>query len=164
MAGTGTLTVTPDTGAGTVNINTLPPSGQATPANSLPATLRGIRALFTEFPYWDISWCVAIVYMVGSLVWVANGFTGLLPLVGNYSSEGLKLANTWTAFAGASIFFMGSYLLFLEAINANRSGCFGWAVEQVVEVKNQVDVEDDIPTARPLVSAAEFTSTAKPQE
>ena len=37
MAGTGTLTVTPDTSGTT--INTLPPSGQATPANSLPMVL-----------------------------------------------------------------------------------------------------------------------------
>lgn len=39
MAGTGTLTVTPDTGSGTVTINTLPPSGQSTGANSLPVVL-----------------------------------------------------------------------------------------------------------------------------
>lgn len=39
-----------------------------------------------------------------------------------------------TAFIGAIIFFeFGSILLIFEAINANRSGCFGWAVEQLVD-------------------------------
>lgn len=39
-----------------------------------------------------------------------------------------------TAFIGAIVFFeVGSILLLFEAINANRSGCFGWAVEQLVE-------------------------------
>lgn len=109
------------------------PHGTLEPTNSLPATLRGICALFTRFPYWDISWCVAIVYTLGSMVWVANGFTGVLSLVGKGSSKQLTSANTWTAFAGASIFFLGSYLLFLEAVNANRTGCFGWVVERTVK-------------------------------
>lgn len=109
------------------------PQGTLEPTNSWPATLRGIVRLFTRFPYWDISWCVAIVYTVGSLVWVANGFFGVLPLVGRGSSQKLTPATTWSAFAGASIFFLGSYLLFLEAINANRIGCFGWAVERAMK-------------------------------
>jgi hypothetical protein len=92
-----------------------------------------MRALFTRFPYWDISWCVAVVFTLGSVVWVANGFTGVLPLVGQYPAEEMELANTWSAFAGSLIFFLGSYLLFLEAINANRGGCFGWAVERTIK-------------------------------
>jgi hypothetical protein len=38
-----------------------------------------------------------------------------------------------SAFIGASVFVVGSVLLFLEAINENREGCFGWAVERVME-------------------------------
>ncbi|TKA63060.1 hypothetical protein B0A55_10184, partial [Friedmanniomyces simplex] len=38
-----------------------------------------------------------------------------------------------TAFIGATIFEIGSVLLMLEAINENRAGCFGWALEQVYE-------------------------------
>lgn len=42
-----------------------------------------------------------------------------------------------TAFIGAILFFeVGSVLLVLEAINANNSGCFGWAVEQLVDGPN----------------------------
>jgi hypothetical protein len=97
------------------------PYGTLEPTNSLAATLRGICALFTRFPFSDISWCVAVVYTLGSIMWVANGFISVLPLIGPHSSQDLEPASTWTAFAGASIFFVGSYLLFLEAINANRS-------------------------------------------
>jgi hypothetical protein len=39
-----------------------------------------------------------------------------------------------TAFIGAIVFFeLGSVLLIFEAINANNTGCFGWAVEQLVD-------------------------------
>ncbi len=55
------------------------PHGTLEPTNSLPATLRGILAIFTRFPYWDLSWCVAIVFTVGSIAWVVKCFTVLLP-------------------------------------------------------------------------------------
>lgn len=45
MAGTGTLTVTPDTGTGVVTINTLPPSGPATLENSLPVVQATFRPI-----------------------------------------------------------------------------------------------------------------------
>lgn len=39
-----------------------------------------------------------------------------------------------TAFIGAILFFeTGSVLLVIEAVNANHEGCFGWAVEQLVD-------------------------------
>lgn len=46
----------------------------------------------------------------------------------------ISTAGGVTAFIGAIIFFeTGSILLFFEAINANHSGCFGWAVEQLLD-------------------------------
>lgn len=36
-----------------------------------------------------------------------------------------------TAFIGATIFEVGSILLFIEAINEHREGCFGWALHQI---------------------------------
>lgn len=38
-----------------------------------------------------------------------------------------------TAFIGATIFEIGSFLLMFEAVNENRTGCFGWAVEQILK-------------------------------
>lgn len=37
-----------------------------------------------------------------------------------------------TAFIGATIFEIGSFFLMFEAVNENRTGCFGWAVVQVI--------------------------------
>lgn len=37
-----------------------------------------------------------------------------------------------SAAVGASIFEVGSVLLMLEAVNENRSDCFGWAVEEAL--------------------------------
>lgn len=36
-----------------------------------------------------------------------------------------------TAFIGATIFEIGSFFLMFEAVNENREGCFGWAVERI---------------------------------
>ena len=38
-----------------------------------------------------------------------------------------------TAFIGATIFEIGSILLMFEAVNENRSGCFGWALVKILE-------------------------------
>jgi hypothetical protein len=38
-----------------------------------------------------------------------------------------------TAFIGATVFEVGSWLLMLEAINEHRTGCFGWACERLVD-------------------------------
>jgi hypothetical protein len=38
-----------------------------------------------------------------------------------------------TAFLGATVFEVGSWLLMLEAINEHRTGCFGWACHQLVD-------------------------------
>lgn len=68
-----------------------------------------------------------------------QGFFAWLPLVApdtefpgeSYYGGGI------TAFIGAILFFeVGSILLIFEAINANNAGCFGWAVEQLVDGGN----------------------------
>jgi hypothetical protein len=56
-----------------------------------------------------------------------------------YSAGGI------TAFIGATIFAFGSVLLFIEAVNENREGCFGWAIERMVSgtSKGQLRVVPD---------------------
>jgi hypothetical protein len=91
--------------------------------------------MFTLFPYWDVSWLVAVVFTLGSVLWVINAFFVWLPLVQpttEFPGE-IAVAGGWSAFLGATIFELGSVLLMIEAVNANRTGCFGWALEQVVE-------------------------------
>ncbi|KAL7811720.1 hypothetical protein V8C44DRAFT_330138 [Trichoderma aethiopicum] len=98
--------------------------------------LKTVIKTFVCYPIWDISWLVAFIFTWGSVVWVINGFFVWLPVEApstEFDGETTTAAGV-TAFIGAIVFFeVGSILLLFEAINADRSGCFGWAVEQLVE-------------------------------
>lgn len=101
---------------------------------SLRETARGIWRMFTVFPIWDVSYDVATIFTFGSVVWVINAFFVYLPLVQpdtEFKNEVLYGGGI-TAFIGATIFVLGSILLMLEAVNENRTGCFGWALEHAV--------------------------------
>ncbi|KAM3072427.1 hypothetical protein ACMFMG_009228 [Clarireedia jacksonii] len=116
-------------------ISVQPSATQSTPGSTstLRAILRGILRMFTSYPYYDVSYLVAVIFTVGSVVWVINAFFVWLPLevpASEFSGE-IEDAGGITAFIGATIFEMGSILLMLEAINEDRTGCFGWAVEEV---------------------------------
>jgi hypothetical protein len=94
------------------------------------ATGRGIMRMVTLYPVWDVSYLVAVVFTLGSIVWVINAFFVWLPLVKpatEFPGE-LLVGGGITAFIGATIFEFGSILLMIEAVNENRSGCFGWAL------------------------------------
>ncbi|KAI9734685.1 MAG: hypothetical protein M1834_002287 [Cirrosporium novae-zelandiae] len=99
---------------------------------------RGIWRMLTVFPYWDISYLVATIFTLGSVVWVINAFFVWLPLVApstEFKDEVLT-GGGLTAFFGATIFEVGSVLLIFEAVNENNEGCFGWALEQILEGEN----------------------------
>ncbi|KAF4342060.1 integral membrane protein [Fusarium beomiforme] len=102
------------------------------PSNTWNQTLRGILKMFVRYPVWDVSYDVAVVFTIGSVIWVVNGYYSFLPVL--YPS--MKVSN-WggglTAFIGATVFEFGSILLMLEAVNENRSDCFGWAVEESLD-------------------------------
>jgi len=69
------------------------------------------------------------------VVWVINGFFNWLPLQmpsSEFPGE-TGAAGGISALVGATIFEVGSVLLMLEAVNENRSDCFGWALEEVWE-------------------------------
>ncbi|KAL6718923.1 hypothetical protein ACLMJK_003158 [Lecanora helva] len=97
------------------------------------AVLRGVGRMFTQYPYWDVSWLVAVIFTLGSVIWVINAFFAFLPLVqpGTAFHNEVLVGGGVTAFVGATIFEVGSLLLMIEAMNENRSGCFGWALERV---------------------------------
>ncbi|KAK0269770.1 hypothetical protein LTR35_014662 [Friedmanniomyces endolithicus] len=105
------------------------------PKDGVREVMSGVLKMFTYYPFWDVSWLVAYVFTIGSIVWVINAFFSLLPLTNpstQFSGETLYGGGI-TAFIGATIFEFGSVLLMLEAFNENRSGCFGWALEQAYE-------------------------------
>ena len=112
-------------------------AGYITPksTSTLHATAVGIWAMFTQYPYWDVSYLVATVFTLGSVIWCINGFFSFLPLVQPNSEFPTEIAygGGITAFIGATVFEIGSVLLMFEAVNENRAGCFGWALEQVLE-------------------------------
>ncbi|RHZ53277.1 hypothetical protein CDV55_101015 [Aspergillus turcosus] len=92
---------------------------------------KGILLMFTTFPYWDISFWVAYVFTIGSVIWVINAFFVWLPLAApstEFPNE-VQTGGGVSAFIGATVFEIGSVLLVLEAVNENQTGCFGWAVE-----------------------------------
>lgn len=91
-----------------------------------------------QYPYWDVSYLVATIFTLGSCVWVINAFFAYLPLAQpstEFDNE-ILYGGGISAFIGATIFEIGSVLLMFEAVNENRSGCFGWALERLVEGKD----------------------------
>ncbi|KAF7543953.1 hypothetical protein G7Z17_g10329 [Cylindrodendrum hubeiense] len=105
------------------------------PSNTWERTFRGILKMFVRYPIWDISYDVAFVFTIGSVIWVINGFFSWLPV--QAPSTEFPGETTWggglTAFIGATVFEFGSVLLMLEAVNENRADCFGWAVEESLD-------------------------------
>ncbi|KAJ4334561.1 hypothetical protein N0V87_006793 [Didymella glomerata] len=114
-------------------------AGPTTPraTSSLNSIARGIGRMLTYYPIWDISFDVAYVFTIGSVIWVINAFFVWLPLVRPATEFGTEelYGGGVTAFIGATVFEIGSFLLMAEAVNENRSGCFGWALEQAVSHK-----------------------------
>ncbi|OJD39922.1 uncharacterized protein BKCO1_2000167 [Diplodia corticola] len=103
--------------------------------NHPPQIPHGVARMLTSFPVWDISYLTAVTFTLGSVVWVLNAFFAFLPLVrpsSEFQHEILYGAGI-TAFLGATIFVVGSVLLLLEAVNEDRAGCFGWAVERLFQ-------------------------------
>ncbi|CAJ2506241.1 Uu.00g003710.m01.CDS01 [Anthostomella pinea] len=105
------------------------------PTTSLKEITRTIGRMLCYYPVWDVSYLVAVVFTWGSVIWVINAFFAFLPFT-NPSTEfpGETLyGGGITAFIGATVFEIGSVLLMLEAVNENRAGCFGWALERAYE-------------------------------
>jgi hypothetical protein len=96
--------------------------------------------MFSTYPYWDVSYLVAVVFTLGSVVWCINAFFVWLPLEAPSTEFPGEIADGggWTAFIGATIFEFGSILLMIEAVNENRADCFGWALEEALEEKGLV--------------------------
>ncbi|KAB8338945.1 hypothetical protein FH972_021885 [Carpinus fangiana] len=103
--------------------------------SNMHVILTNVGRMAAYFPVWDISYLVAIIFTLGSVIWVINAFFAFLPLLQAHTAfDGEALyGGGITAFIGATVFEIGSLLLMLEAINENRSACFGWAVEKAVK-------------------------------
>ena len=107
------------------------------PTHTLRQLRHGIWRMVTQYPYWDVSYLVATIFTLGSCVWVINAFFAYLPLAqpSTEFNDEVLYGGGITAFIGATIFEIGSILLMFEAVNENRTGCFGWALEGLIEGK-----------------------------
>lgn len=88
--------------------------------------------MLTCFPYWDISYLVAITFFFASATWILNSFFLWLPLEApetEFPGE-IRIGGGVSAFVGATLFELGALLLMIEAFNADRLGCFGWELER----------------------------------
>lgn len=113
--------------------------------STLKETAKGIWRMFATYPYWDVSYLVAVIFTLGSVVWCINAFFVWLPLQDpstEFPGE-IATAGGITAFLGATIFEIGSIFLMIEAVNENRSDCFGWALEEALEEKGLVQLRPE---------------------
>jgi hypothetical protein len=132
------IVVTPEAGQNGKYLT--PPS-----TSTMKETLKGIWRMFSTYPYWDVSYLVAVVFTLGSVVWCINAFFVWLPLEAPSTEFPGEIANAGgiTAFIGATIFEFGSILLMIEAVNENRADCFGWALEEVLEERGMMRLKAD---------------------
>lgn len=122
------------------------------PTSTFKAAAQGILRMVTKVPYWDVSYLVATTFTFGSVVWIINAFFVWLPLADPQTA--FPRESTYGAgilgCVGATIFEIGSVLLLLEAINANQTGCFGWALETVLS-KAESDSSRSITKVEPNI-------------
>ncbi|KAI8973124.1 hypothetical protein BD414DRAFT_499200 [Trametes punicea] len=91
----------------------------------------------------DISFWVAVIFVLGSTVWVINGFILFLPLV-NIGSDDFP-ASAWSAFVGGTLFEVGSYLMYVEALNTGHEQLFGSALRELLGHANGTASEGSAP-------------------
>lgn len=99
----------------------------------------------TVYAWWDVSWWIAVLFSVGSAIFIISGCFYWVPLVNpktKFPGESL-VAGGVTAFIGATLFQIGAVLLIVEATNENQSGCFGWAIEEAFSHDKDDDERDD---------------------
>ncbi|KAH9855482.1 hypothetical protein C2E23DRAFT_724190 [Lenzites betulinus] len=89
---------------------------------------------------WDISFWVAVVFVLGSTVWIINGFFLFLSLVGIGSDN--FVASAWSAFVGGTLFEIGSYLMYVEALNTGHDELFGPALRELLGHASRTVSED----------------------
>jgi hypothetical protein len=130
--------------------------GERGGAYSIEAKLWHLEGQLKPHLSWDISFWVALIFVLGSAAWVrrrqagiatlshatalmqvVNGFLLLLPLIGTGTpSQNFDQAQWW-AFAGGTLFEIGAYLMVVEALNSGHEDLFGPALWDLIENHEQ---------------------------
>ncbi|KAK4683500.1 hypothetical protein P7C73_g6752, partial [Tremellales sp. Uapishka_1] len=88
----------------------------------------------------DVSFWIAILFTLGSVVWVVNGFLVWFPdLRPNLATTAFSLSGAATAFVGGSVFELGSYLMVVEALDRGRESNFGTALGKVLHHRRRMN-------------------------
>ncbi|KAI0635387.1 hypothetical protein C8Q77DRAFT_1217230 [Trametes polyzona] len=111
----------------------------------LQQRLRHPESQFKLHLTWDISFWVAVIFVLGSAVWIVNGFFLFLPLLG-VGSDNFP-ASAWSAFVGGTLFEIGSYLMYVEALNTGHEELFGPALRELLGHASRTGSEDASPDA-----------------
>ncbi|KAJ3548914.1 hypothetical protein NM688_g5234 [Phlebia brevispora] len=80
----------------------------------------------------DVSFWVAIAFVVGSAAWIANGFILYLPLSPT-PIEDQQNAAAAMAFIGGTCFEIGGYLAYVESLNTEHEELFGQQLRGLFE-------------------------------
>ncbi|KAJ7718682.1 hypothetical protein DFH07DRAFT_872388 [Mycena maculata] len=99
-------------------------------------------ANMSRIEYWNVSWWVSILFTVGSIVWVINGFIAFLPFVNpNVATD--DIGDGWTAWLGATIFEFGALAGLWEAWNRGDAADFGWGVRMLLHGEPSDETETE---------------------
>ncbi|TFK72787.1 hypothetical protein BDN72DRAFT_281817 [Pluteus cervinus] len=110
---------------------------EISPKSGVTRTIKAGRmrkklARMTNIEYWNISWWVAVIFTLGSIIWVINGFVVFLPLLAPSHFRDSPNFAGWSAWVGASVFEIGAWLAMWEAWNRDDTANFGWNTMQLL--------------------------------
>ncbi|KAI4946145.1 hypothetical protein J4E91_007588 [Alternaria rosae] len=89
--------------------------------------------------WWDVSWWVGVVFTVGSICSITSGVFQWLPVAypeRQFAADPTTVSGAISFFRGM-LFLLGGMLLVVEAVNANQSDCFGWALKESLKPDNE---------------------------
>ncbi|KAJ3548916.1 hypothetical protein NM688_g5233 [Phlebia brevispora] len=86
---------------------------------------------------WDVSFWVAVTFVLGSAAWIVNGFILYLPIsptpVPTHGNAAAAIA-----FVGGTLFEVGSYLMYVESLNTGHEELFGEELLGFVESRSSI--------------------------
>lgn len=87
----------------------------------------------TTFSFSDISYLTAISVTLGVVILLINSVLSVIPEAnhGWVRPSGLAIWQGILSVVGCFFFLVSSFLAFVEAVNANRRGCFGWKRQHI---------------------------------
>lgn len=102
--------------------------------------MSAIWTMFTTFPYTNISWQIAIVFTLGSIIWILSSFFAYMPMDKSAPPSLSAYGCGITSFIGSCVFVLGSILLMLESVKDTRDADFGWTVNSNWDEETQTTV------------------------